>query len=887
MILELEQTVHGYRRGHELLAGGKGLPKADLTELLRLSDLSGSMIEPKFDDYLTLYPLPSRSHYCIARTWQDVDAPRRGCVFTHSILVPMDDWADGLSAFAVAALHRRPSNANLASFEAATPPIELGPNAANSYASKSGGPPEGPLHDFIVKYYEKQKIPIVWPFIDAAWTDDLLLRVADLGHGPLRSRFAGCSYALQSKATAERVFDLMLVPRKAMGRFSEVSPSNIVDNTATVGASVENAAQFGGSYGLAEALLNGSPDLTQLIREAGGTLPASRDTIVKLVRISEMREMSKNASSGILAELDLWNAIAPTADVAIKAKRSALLEAWSRLKELEPDDRMNFLMSVLQRAMRPSMRQAYAETRPNWVGSVSISAEETSDGVALLAERRNAPAPFVALVAKSLVKDLRITSETLPALAVIDRRTARRMIAHQPTLPKIILDAADATSQGRAFADRVSSWLNDGMAGRARRAKIHLLGSRWILLHDDLAKTVLTDLEETDVHTLLETVARNPTSYSIPIRKLLADCVKRARKKAAAHYVREGLRHHEELALAEMSASGFEEVLKILDRTRDIGDAELAVDFLRGFLQSSKLVPTQSEADRMFDLLVADPASDDEILSGLARRVSARKVGAVKVITPRLVETRKTLARRRFEFVLRSRFEKGMVDAKFSEAVAELARDGAVDRRLVDAMIDRMLSIAADGKPRKLWSSTKILLQGLPPRTFEIAPDLLLQLAGRTAKSFDDEIVALWLDILGITKERSPARWKSLAIASLVLAERERKAPMGPIVAATFAPYYASLPKGRKSNWLLDPFGFFEVPDRRKEAAGQIIEWFHDSTWSPAFLALAASNAGILEKVLKIARSQKRHTLIDRMRNDLRQRRMKMLDLRVTDFVET
>ena len=90
--------VHGYRRGHELLATSAKLPKPDQSVVDRLSDVAGPLRpNERFDAYLTGYPLPGGAHYVLARTWQDLDAPRAGCVRTKSLLIPTADWSSAQS----------------------------------------------------------------------------------------------------------------------------------------------------------------------------------------------------------------------------------------------------------------------------------------------------------------------------------------------------------------------------------------------------------------------------------------------------------------------------------------------------------------------------------------------------------------------------------------------------------------------------------------------------------------------------------------------------------------------------------------------------------------------------------------------------------------------
>lgn len=94
----LDQQLHGYRHGHQLLSASTSLPKSDQALVDRLSDSAGPLSPgEQFAPYLTCYPLPSGSHYVISRTWQDVDAPRAGCVRTRSLLVPISDWMNALN----------------------------------------------------------------------------------------------------------------------------------------------------------------------------------------------------------------------------------------------------------------------------------------------------------------------------------------------------------------------------------------------------------------------------------------------------------------------------------------------------------------------------------------------------------------------------------------------------------------------------------------------------------------------------------------------------------------------------------------------------------------------------------------------------------------------
>ncbi|XUJ36588.1 hypothetical protein ACQ5SK_18540 [Bradyrhizobium japonicum] len=54
---QIHQLLHGYRNGHELLAGSVKLPPGDAELVARLSDLSGTLqSDVRFQPYVTIYP---------------------------------------------------------------------------------------------------------------------------------------------------------------------------------------------------------------------------------------------------------------------------------------------------------------------------------------------------------------------------------------------------------------------------------------------------------------------------------------------------------------------------------------------------------------------------------------------------------------------------------------------------------------------------------------------------------------------------------------------------------------------------------------------------------------------------------------------------------------
>lgn len=106
--IHLHQALYGYRRGHEQLACSVALRPESRAALLVLTDMSGPSLIPGFESYLTGVPLPDDGLYAFARTWYAPEMSRPGCVWTHVILIKMEDLTGIDRLEDLATLFRRP-----------------------------------------------------------------------------------------------------------------------------------------------------------------------------------------------------------------------------------------------------------------------------------------------------------------------------------------------------------------------------------------------------------------------------------------------------------------------------------------------------------------------------------------------------------------------------------------------------------------------------------------------------------------------------------------------------------------------------------------------------------------------------------------------------------
>lgn len=106
---ELHQCLHGYSDGHRLLVSSVKLPETTQAALLVLSDVPDGVSPIGFVPFLTGCSLPGTTYYGLSRTWPATEMPRPGCVWTHTILVPIADLGTFRSLEGLAELFRRPT----------------------------------------------------------------------------------------------------------------------------------------------------------------------------------------------------------------------------------------------------------------------------------------------------------------------------------------------------------------------------------------------------------------------------------------------------------------------------------------------------------------------------------------------------------------------------------------------------------------------------------------------------------------------------------------------------------------------------------------------------------------------------------------------------------
>ena len=132
--MKIEQVLHGYSDGHQLLASSTtALSLSDRRKMALLSDWN-EFVSAQEDDssYMMCYPLPDSPFYVVAKTWYADEKERPGCVWTHSLLIDILGQTSFFDYELLYSLFRRPKEGDYGFYENA---LEIGESAQRELIS--------------------------------------------------------------------------------------------------------------------------------------------------------------------------------------------------------------------------------------------------------------------------------------------------------------------------------------------------------------------------------------------------------------------------------------------------------------------------------------------------------------------------------------------------------------------------------------------------------------------------------------------------------------------------------------------------------------------------------------------------------------------------------
>jgi hypothetical protein len=373
----IDQLLHGYRRGHEQLAGSMKLPAKDAELVARLSDLSGTPTGPEvFSPYFTAYPLPSGSHFAVAKTWPDLHATRSGCVLTHTLLVPLGHWRIVQEPRELASLYRLPVGRD--EDDAYEKPLVWPPNPKPTADDPQPVSIESSAK-FVQLYFARGKRPIVW--FEHPKAEDAFWRILRTLWPALRARFAVCTHCLQPRTLDDRPFDLMFADADAHPRFLKVDRENILEfKTNDSAKSIEEW-----SVRWAERMFGqkGSDDV--LDADLFNDLDDDPTAIRRLYLIDTALRSKNDAPQAAVGAMDLVESVARESNVAIPTKAEVARRAVKIASEAKSaSDSVECLRLIEDRLNRPAYSAVADDIGPLIVKAVADRTQSDPESVALL-----------------------------------------------------------------------------------------------------------------------------------------------------------------------------------------------------------------------------------------------------------------------------------------------------------------------------------------------------------------------------------------------------------------------------------------------------------------------------------------------------------------------
>src|ERR1043166_1580444 len=91
--IQVDQALFGYSEGHSLIASSTTFSPTTLQLLSALTDMSGPVMVPGFEESYTGLYLPETDYYALCKTWFAPEMRRPGCVWSHVLLIHLADIA--------------------------------------------------------------------------------------------------------------------------------------------------------------------------------------------------------------------------------------------------------------------------------------------------------------------------------------------------------------------------------------------------------------------------------------------------------------------------------------------------------------------------------------------------------------------------------------------------------------------------------------------------------------------------------------------------------------------------------------------------------------------------------------------------------------------------
>ena len=848
-MITAEIQIHGYRKGHQLLASSAVLPKDDQVVVDRLSDVAGPL-RPKemFAPYLSAYPLPSGAYYVIARTWQDLTVSRAGCVRTKSVLIDTQAWA-----------LRPPLTPILRLLGAAELPTEMEAVRIELEEQLEERLPPAPnfsASELLEALFLEDAQPVV--VFDAPDPELIALRLLSALWPDIRRRFALSTFALSPRKIGGRDLDLVFAPLNAKAKFSDWpgrrvdGRSSQIDRHRWTGAIVRRVFE---------------EPVPRLLSDREIDLLGNRDTdSAAALRIAllwdELLDKLDRTPTAALGLLDIANSGMVSNAAAVKSLEPRLAEATRKAADsLSHNDAWEFVGAIVRKMQghdMPAGRMAVEQLAAHL-------AEHAPDGAVSLLRQQDP---------KGAIDDL------IPSIAIgLGNGAAPRVeqvLVEAPTdiIARLISQGGELTSrvaQDDCLIERMGIVLTEVDRELAGRASMMLLP---FLIEDRQLSAAMPIFDRLDPEGIAAELRWLRDANDFQAKRLSAALIDRAREVDGLPVVRDVLISSDASvrrdALLERTVAPIgTDVLWLLEEKRL--PETMMVAFLVGVLRRAD--------DREFAELFSDRTIGERVVAHLpddAVDILARAalldslpmntyIGVIQSVIPKVDDTRKfEIAQRAMGSCLRNRFSG-------DEAAVLSMLLGILGTRLDGAWVARE-GLGRDCNAA-LASRNLIVFERVPSAARSCIVGAIDEIAralqGRhlfdLEEAANDACARLMFDA-----EKTSRNALVDAVGRLMPSLlRTRRQPVSLMIAAMFPVIYLELAKTGDVPDLLKVFPFFDW-DRCKTARRELVDAFMSSSWHAGDLALTACRCGEVARILKrVIKSYGGEEYLARIENDL------------------
>lgn len=828
-MVTVDEQLHGYRHGHELLSSSVRLPKEDQDRIDRLSDVAGPLRPgERFEPYLTCYPLPSGLHYVVARTWQDFAAPRAGCVRTRSAIVPMAEWMRGIDLAAlVAQLTMEGDHAPAERMQLKLASHEL-PHVEASYGI-----------ELLEAMFLEDRKPIV--VFDAVAAENMTVRLLAAFWPSFRTVFSVTTFALSPRQLGGRSFDLIFAPGDARSRFSEWDGRRIDGRKGTAG-------RHRWSKQIAERVFSdASPSLIR--GDILGDLSLGGDEADLRISLmwNELHDKLETSPNAALGLLDIANSRSTRNLAAIRRLEPELATAARRAAAiLPPADAWRFLYALMDKLRDVRLQLSAAKI----IRSAAIDLAERAplDAIANLDVVGSGVGGDLLLgaIGDGLAQDLSV--ELCATIAELPSAQLLRLLLLSPSL------AAATLPRFPAYASQIAAALGEAPADIRQDAKRHLLR---FLVEDQHVEAASSLISELDREELLAEVKLLAGANGLKAEGFHRPLAARAASLGIVPELRE--------TVAALPAGGGTDafLLMLISATADdvnwlLGTAALSDDrrlkLLRGVFDSMtgaqlKAIGASAKSSAILAMLLRDPAGSfgqiDRLLDVMKPHASVTVDAILQLLPHANREQTRRLAWRALEILLAggSRPDRaGAMQTLLKAIGADL--DGA---RAVRLGLGRDVPGGVAAANLAAFNGSRSDARGQVVAAVE---ELARVLVARGRIDYGEQGASDAASLLWDSASKNQRGFVRASSALLPFLLRARAEPAGPLIAAAFPPVYQELRRADDAPDFLRFFLFVDW-DKCKVARRDLVDAFMRSKWRATEIALAAARAGDAARIFR------------------------------------